>query len=288
MTVVIGKRFGDAIILLSDTMISDVNTGRDNAFPGRLKAIVVADRLSIAYAGHSDPALHAIRRTPEVYVGGGLPAVLEALSEFTASGNHDVDFIVASHYLTAELRRVWNGQVSKPLEETCIGNCAILSEILKRFSPSGEPSSDAKNFEFAFLNAFTSRDVFAGTGVGGFPIVLEAQPDGHIYKGHHLSASWKPITFVPGGTTYEDENDLLTGEWSFRHDILVSQKPGLAILAAEVPQAKIGFVYAPMLEDDPDRVTLLDSNEKWTQKQKEMHAVMRAALDAKIAQQTRK
>ena len=57
MTVVIGKRFGDTIVLLSDTMIADANSGRNNAIPGRLKAIVVTDRLSIAYAGHSNPAL---------------------------------------------------------------------------------------------------------------------------------------------------------------------------------------------------------------------------------------
>jgi hypothetical protein len=170
------------------------------------------------------------------------------------------------------------------LDETCIGNCSIFAEVLKRFSRTADASIDVKNFQFAFLNAFTNPDVFAGSGVGGFPVVLEARPDGHIYKGHHLSATWKPITFVPGRTTYEDENDLLTGEWSFRHDILAPKKPGLAILGAEVLQAKIGFIYAPMLEDDPDRVRLLAGNEKWTQKQSEMHAVMRRALDAKIAQ----
>ena len=283
MTVVIGRRFGDTIIMLSDTMISDADAGRNNAIPGRLKAIVVADRLSIAYAGHSDPALHAIRKTPVIYMNGGLPAVLEALREFTTSGDHDVDFVVASHYPTAELRRVWDGRVSAPLDQTCIGNCTILSEVLNRFSPSGEAMTDAKTFYAAFLNAFSNRRVFAGSGVGGFPIVLEARPDGHIYRGHTLNASWRPIEFVPGATTYEDENDLLTGEWSFRHDILVTKQPGLAVLAVEVPQAKVGFVYAPLMEDDPDRVRLLGSYGKWTQNQSEMHAAMRAALDGMIA-----
>lgn len=284
MTIAIGKRFGDTIVLLSDTMISDANAGKKNAIPGRLKAIVAGDRLSIAYAGHSDPALHAIRRTPDVNLRGGLRAVLEALREFTASEDHDVDFIVASHLAAAELRRVWRGHVSDPLEQVCVGNCSILPEILKRFSPTGRPGADAKNFEFAFLSAFTDRDVFAGSGVGGFPIVLEARTDGHFYKGHFLNASWKPVLFVPGTTTYEDENDLLTGEWSFRHDIITPKKPGLAILAAGVLQAKVGFAYAPMLEDDPDRVTLLIGTENWTRRQKEMHAVLRAALDAKLTQ----
>ena len=210
--------------------------------------------------------------------------MLGALQEFTASDDHDVDFIIVSHCPTAELRRIWNGQVSDPLEQICIGNCSILSEVLKRFSRGSGPNADAKNFHFAFLTAFTDPDVFAGSGVGGFPIVLQAGPDGHVYKGHTVNAVWNPVKFVPGATTYEDENDLLTGEWSFRHDIIAPKRPGLCVLAAEVPQAKIGYVYAPMFEDDPDPVRLLDANEKWTKNQKEMHAVMRAALDAKIAQ----
>jgi hypothetical protein len=105
--------------------------GNNNAIPGRLKAIVISDHVSIAYAGHSDPALHAVRRIPDIYVRCGFAAVLQALGEFTASGDHDVDFIVASHCPTAELRRVWNGQVSEPLDETCIGNCSIFAEVLK-------------------------------------------------------------------------------------------------------------------------------------------------------------
>jgi hypothetical protein len=63
-------------------MISDVNAGHNNAIPGRLKAIVISDHLSIAYAGHSDPALHAVRRIPDIYVRCGFAAVLQALSEF--------------------------------------------------------------------------------------------------------------------------------------------------------------------------------------------------------------
>ena len=97
MTVVIAKRFGQTIVILSDTMISDTNLGRENAIPGRLKAIIIADRLFIAYVGHSDPALHAIRQVAASYPTAGLGAVLESLREVTAFDYHDIDFIVASH-----------------------------------------------------------------------------------------------------------------------------------------------------------------------------------------------
>jgi hypothetical protein len=86
-----------------------------------------------------------------------------------------------------------------------------------------------------------------------------------------VNESWKPI--VPGGTIYEDERDLLTGEWSFRHDVITTNRAGIAIVAVEVPQAKIGFLYAPLLDDDPMRVPLLDDDKVYTQHQSEMHAV---------------
>lgn len=285
MTVILAQRFDERIVIASDTMISDANTGRNSAMPGRLKAIIISDRLSVAYAGHSDPALYAIRRIPDLK--GRVPCVLETLRAFTDLKDRDVDFIIAYHDPRAELRRVWNGQLSGPLRRACIGNCSILPQVLNRFTPTGNAVTDAKNFSLAFINAFTNRRVFTGTGVGGFPIILEARPEGHIYKGHTLNATWKPIEFKHGVTTYEDENDLLTGEWSFRHDILVPKQSGLAVLAVEVPQAKVGFVYAPLVEDDPDKVTLLGSDERWTQKQIEMHKAMRSALDKKIAEITR-
>ena len=198
MTVVIGKCFGDTIVVLSDTMISDAQLGRADAIPGRLKAITINDHLSIAYAGHSDPALNIVRQTPGIYRSSGLVGVLESLRQFTACEGYDVDFIVASHDPSTELRRVWSGQISGLLKETCIGNCAILPEVMSRFTPAPDDKTSAHNFRLAFINAFTNRRVHLGTGVGGFPIALQAAPEGHLYKGHTLNESWKPVGFTPG------------------------------------------------------------------------------------------
>jgi hypothetical protein len=51
-----------------------------------------------------------------------------------------------------------------------------------------------------------------------------------------------------------------------------------------VLQGKVGYVYAPLLEDDPERIILLGANDKWTEHQYEMHDVMRNAFNRKIAQ----
>lgn len=54
MTVVIAKRFGDSICIVSDTMISDAQTGRSDAIPSRLKIVTLGTTFSVAYAGHAN------------------------------------------------------------------------------------------------------------------------------------------------------------------------------------------------------------------------------------------
>jgi hypothetical protein len=283
MTVVIAKCFGQTISVLSDTMISDANLGRQNAIPGRLKSIVLDRSVTVAYAGHSDPALYAIRQARALLKTGDLSSVVEFLRQVSSNGDADIDFLLVAHAPHADLRRIWKGRVSDPLRESCIGNAAILPEVMKSFSSAGDERTDAHSFRSAFLDAFTNRRIHLGAGVGGFPISLEARAEGHVYKGHGFGESWKPIYFVPGQTTHETEEDMLTGEWSFHHHVLSSDRPGVAVIAAEVPQAKVGFVYAPLLEDDPQTVVLLANDKSWVRHQKEIHDALRQALNEKIA-----
>jgi tRNA threonylcarbamoyladenosine modification (KEOPS) complex Cgi121 subunit len=47
---------------MSDTMITDKGSARDNIIPGRLKSIVINSWLTISYAGLSTQAIDAIRK----------------------------------------------------------------------------------------------------------------------------------------------------------------------------------------------------------------------------------
>jgi hypothetical protein len=282
MTVVIAKRFDQAICLVSDTMISDHTSGKANRIPGRLKIITLSPNFTVAYAGHANQALDAIRGVHGVLGSRGTEPAIEQLRVASANRHHDIDFIVACHRPETELRRIWEGKISDPLGECAIGQTAIIPKVEKRFIPTGNPINDSKNFRLAFIRAFTDKRDHRDAGVGGFPLSLHAVPDNHAYKGHSISENWKPIVPVWGTTTFEDEGDLLTGEWSFRHDLLTREEPGLAVLAVEVLQAKTGYVYAPLLEDDPKPIKLLDHDGPYTQDQNEIHLAMRKALDAKV------
>lgn len=282
LTVVIARRFDQTICIVSDTMISNQATGTENGIPGRLKIITIDRQFTVAYAGHANQALDAIRATRPILLESGLDAAIEHLRRATTEGPADFEFIAVAHRPDAKLHRIWDGRVSASLDKSVIGDGRILDEVERRFE-QGRASS-AKNYVSAFITAFTDKKIHLGTGVGGFPTSLLAQPDGHIYRGHMLSHVWKPSGSVWGATTYEDENDLLTGEWSFRHDVLTVGQAGVALLAVEVPQAKTGYVYAPLLEDDPQPVTLLSADKIYTQHQREIHDAMKQALDGKLKQ----
>lgn len=281
MTVVLARRFEDSICILSDTMISDAGSGKENAIPGRLKIVMLAPDFTVAYAGHADPALHAIKEARRVLIESGPDIAIEHLRAATENrGPADFDFLVALHRPEAELRRVWGGIASDNLDQAAIGDSRIRSEVERRFDKSN--GGGLKDYHAAFIGAFTDRKIRLGTGVGGFPICLFATPQGHAYRGHSFGHSWKPIIPKWGTTTYEDEYDLLTGEWSFHHSVLTADRPGVAILGVEIPQAKVGYVYAPLFDDDPIAVKLLDDEKLWTQHQAEIHAALRQAISDKL------
>ena len=267
--------------MASDTMISGDSLSRTNAIPGRLKIIALSPNLTIAYAGHADPALHVIRRIFREYLTRPKDDIFEILRAFTASADHDVEFLVASHDPQADLRRIWDGILSNPLPRAFIGTNDIEAQVERALNREGEPGP--RQFRDAFIRCFTNKEIHLGTGVGGFPILLSAGTDGHRYKGHYVGENWKPIEFVPGAVVYEDAADLETGEWSFHHHIVTIRDMGLPIVASQVPQARVGFVYSPLTDDEAVRVDLAPKERQmWVDDQDSMHTRLRLALDAKV------
>ena len=263
-------------------MITDSAEGRQHAIPGRLKALILNDRFSVAYAGHSDPAQNAIREAYKILQRDGHEIALEHLRQATIGGA-DIDFVTASHYGNAELRRIWQGRISDPLAQTVIGNAAIVEPVMERFAK--ERDQNAKGFWSAYIVAFTDDKISAGEGVGGLPIGLTAQPGNHHYAACTFWKRWKPIEFVRGQTTYEDERDLLTGDWTYHFDVIRPARSGVAVLAAIIRQAKIGYIYAPLLQDDPSRITLLAKELPWTRHQTTMLDALNRALNVKLEEQ---
>src|SRR4051794_36294601 len=124
MTIIIGRKFAERILIGSDTMISDNREPRHNIIPGRLKAVVLTGGFSAAYAGLSDQAINAIR-SAKIALSGSKPAqALQVLRAATEEHIGKLDFMVALHRPRAELRVIRNGVISDPCEAAALGDLA--------------------------------------------------------------------------------------------------------------------------------------------------------------------
>jgi hypothetical protein len=89
MTFVAAKRFGERILIASDTMISDLTGTRHDVIPGRLKAVVLDLQTTVAYAGLPDQGIDAIKRARELLSSGASISDVEQMLAATTEKYSD-------------------------------------------------------------------------------------------------------------------------------------------------------------------------------------------------------
>jgi len=264
MTIVIARKFGDRILIASDTMITPKSGKRSPTIPGRLKAIIIDWKLSIAYAGLSEPAITAIRNVKlRRNSGECLSDTLEYLRECSRGG--DVDFIVASHDDGPRLAKISNAIGYFDLAETAIGDTDLVKIVLGRednvrarrqdFRSSGE-----QRFQKAFTDLFSESGTQLTGSVGGLPIFLLASPFGHTYQAGAFVSAWDRVSL---GTPVSGQQiaDRRSGMTEWRFQIIDSKFRGLGIIGIGVPMAGVGWVHSPLQADDAFKVTLSEIGE---------------------------
>lgn len=191
--------------------------------------------------------------------------------------------MVVSHQPAGALHRVWQGRISGSLSEAAIGNTAIRTAVYDRLPRQNDRAVTEADFYNAFLAVFTSPTAALGHGVGGFPVGLDASPAGHRFRGHSFHYSWKPIEFLPGVEQHQDPADMQSGDWTFHHTIMRTEEVGIAVLAAQVQQARRAYIYVPLLDDASKPVALLEDGVDWTEHQEIMNTRTAEALKEAIA-----
>tara|TARA_R110002049_G_scaffold220562_1_gene392108 strand:- start:550 stop:1482 length:933 start_codon:yes stop_codon:yes gene_type:complete len=275
MTIGIGRKFGRRMVLATDTMIIDNNTGRADSIPGRLKAIILSPYVSIAYAGHADPAIFTIRRAHQSLLEtGNVREAAKILIEASSRTDVDVEFILAFHEDGRPfMHKVTAQGISDDLENCFIGDAHVVRDVLQvEPSQRGQGSPDIgilveeSRFANAFHALFTDRGVQVSGSVGGVPIILNASPYGHHYQGHALSMAWDTIDFAVGITPAQHRAQR-AGETAWKYNVIDGILRGVAVMGVALPQAGVGFVYSPLHNDDaeiiqvpvPDGPAFIDS-----------------------------
>jgi hypothetical protein len=241
MTIVIARKWGDRIVMLSDTMISDRTAACPDIIPGQLKAIVLTPKLSVAYAGRAGKALDTIRKVwGAAREGADLPDMLESLRQVTGENTEPVDFLVVSHYEAPTLYKVWEGKVSTGANWYSIGDYCAADAVMRgmELKPIIDPGRWYSGDELRLSVAF--KDVVLEStfpGVGGFSFELLGSPLGHCYQNGAGSHSWGTVR-SDGIDTPEFRSFEKTGTAHYKYNMTSSYR-GAGVTGAFLPQTRL-------------------------------------------------
>jgi hypothetical protein len=258
MTVVIARRFGERVRLLSDTMISDRAAVRANIIPGTLKALVIDRFVSIAFAGDISTAMEAIANASAAYSAHrDLDALIDQLHRAGRANlgtQRACDFIIVGHVRGAEIFRILDGQIMQAETGTFIGDGATWAYIRSletslpidgEFGTDEYSSPEERRFDRAATRLRFAPAEHASAGVGGFLIPMLCSPYGHCYTSEAGVHAWDEV-HIPGGLTPQQIADRASGQTQFSYHMIAPRRRGVAVVGAFLEQAQVGYIYSPM------------------------------------------
>jgi hypothetical protein len=266
MTLVVAHRSMNRIVVMCDTMIANDNLLRPNSVPGRLKAIVLSESLTIAYAGLSNLALQDVRALKQVpgLTTAQAVAFLRNASDRSAGA---VDFLVCSHEIpeNGRLIKIAEGKAFEGPDIFWIGNADSAREVARMSLPPlpGESGGEYYSLEERqFVRRFhTYVEKNEDRAVGGMVINCLASQYGHCYQ-DHLGVFVERVTVpdpVEPELRLQMQRSGMDGYYSY--GVHCAPVRGVAIVGAHFEQAGIGFVYDPLHEDEAEKVRVASQQE---------------------------
>lgn len=256
VTIVAARRFGQRIIVLSDTMISDANARADNILPGRVKSIVLTKTLTISYAGLSSQALDTIRaihRNPP----GSVQSVIEILAARSRQFAGELDFLVCSHERSAALYKISDGEIFDGADFYWVGNPQAVSE-LSQLEVQEPRSETLPNYlpeeEIHFTNRFM-KYLREGRcrGVGGVVVNCLCSEYGHCYQNYGSAFSLDTITIGQDDWNQRQEINK-AGMYHFEYNVYSAHERGQAVVGLYLAQSNVGFIHDPLNRDDAEKI----------------------------------
>ena len=257
MTFVAAKRFGERIRIASDTMISDRAAKRHDVIPGRLKAVVLDRHITVAYAGHPENGIDAVRQARELLSSGGsisdVEQMLKAATTKYSDERYNPDFLIASHRDGVALKRIWDGHISSSQEQVCIGQRDLLSDLLKQESDvprSVVPSKFEKEVPFSSAFRKLFNGLYVSDSVGGFGVMVTCSPHGHCYSSFGGVTVWDTIV-ISQGLTEQQLADRRSGMTQWSYNVSGPKLRGVGVVGAIILDGGIGYIYTPFQKDEP-------------------------------------
>lgn len=256
MTIVVAKAFGQRACVLSDTQVYDPDGTRADAFPGRLKTIVLSESITASYAGLAIQGLDAIRSALPIAVEG-VDAVVAHLEACTREYSGELDFIVVAHAPDLQLTKVTSTGTARGGNAYAIGDHGMISAFSRYRDPALPvlgPEAPLSEQELGMRSTFNRFMVSTeSANVAGAAIDCLASPEGHCYNTHTGAFSWNEI-IVGGENEYENERDRDGGTYHYDYNVVGPNRRGVALVGLYLPQIRTGWIYDPIFSDAPMRL----------------------------------
>src|SRR5689334_7450087 len=254
MTLVLGVRTESGIWLLADTRISHPDITQVEEIPGRLKLITLGSDICVGYAGAADRAIDIVNGLPPS--PRGFTAVVEELERATDDGA--IDFLAACS-TDRHLLRISNGRRLLVEEEIWIGDTDAGKEYENLEVRSASSFAIEAKFGPHLARVARASDAFSKVviehrtpTVGGIVVRVGSRPEEFRYA--EAAMAYLPPQRIRSGVATR----LRFGgapEGGFSYSLMAPDAPGFALLGLYVLQGSIGFVYAPMHNENPAKVS---------------------------------
>jgi len=256
MTLIVGVRTTSLIALLSDTRITHPDVTQVEELPGRLKLVMLSPTICVGYAGPAEQGIDHVRRTP-MADRAAFNAVVAHLRRL-----RECDFVVAE---SSSLRQatIKAGSVHEaPLVYIGDDDAWTALEAIRPTVPlpvSGDPGAGIdpeESFVSTVMSAF--RHVLTSPAyptVAGFQMRVGSRADGFHYL-YEAGFTFVNVTGPLNESTAGQFSDAAAGGYSYT--VLAPREAGHAVVAVHIQQGPLGFIYAPLHHDRPDKVPEVD------------------------------
>lgn len=281
MTLVIAQRRGDEILIMADTKVTNADQTRADVMPGRLKAVTIGPRVTVAFAGNADPAGLAIQESRIALQRAGLPAVVDILKRY--SGDGSIDFILASHRPDTSLLRIRKGVPLEVYDICSLGDDAPFRADIEAARVSIDPQPLAKrDLRWRFIDRLMTNHADLGPHIGGFPIAVSATPHGHRYLGAGGVYIYKFPPMRAGVETHQPIEQVYSGDGHLQCNVVPSNSVDVPVVGVCLLQARTGYVLSPIEQPQAYRVPLAPPGSNWHGQEQQMFDVLRQALTAHV------
>jgi len=258
VTLVVARKVDDALVIVSDTKVTNETVLRPSLLDGTLKTITISKSLCISFAGDVTVAHNALA---DIIVGSvcGRDNVITHLLQHQHQRAGACDFLIACHEQPVTLDKIIDGRCERDLQVAWIGDHPAFEAYQSYWAndPFAETAAYSTMDEMSIGSRMRAAlDAVISDGnhptVGNFVITARSGTlanSGFRYNPHAFGSGFHPVVNTTEPTSLLRSVGVEGG--SFRYTILVPTERGIGAIAVHIFEPKLGILLCPKISWQP-------------------------------------